>query len=438
MVDEPAKKKRKATEDSEEIVAVPGPPRGAAKKTTPRTEPTTNGAPKSSAAKGKGRADPPPKTGRVNGTSTEEVAERGSAISLDDGDDPPDPPRGTRGGSKQPKAKSGHPPSAPARPNKTDAKLAREADSLRAQLEQTREFTKEVDKLAKQLEDVFRTRNTEPEETLQEYKTHFEAEIRKKDILIEELTLQLTKLRPTAKSDQPYTLHFLTREAAEEEKTALREENSRLKETIKQRDGMIAAKVAQISALEDESKVVKKELDAEIERSKSLALRPAHSAPSRQQKPSPHEFQNTPVIRLYEDMTNILITSVKMEKSPEFPDLDEDILTCIYTYQNAEEGVTFSLNFTLRNTFDRPEGTEPAADLTKDQLVVKVKYEPKDLDKENQDLVGRLGFFKDPFMFARDQMTVFLKTLTDNVAGMFEPEHEGEGDDSADVIIVDE
>lgn len=62
---------------------------------------------------------------------------------------------------------------------------------------------------------------------------------------------------------------------------------------------------------------------------------------SRQQKPTPAEVQNTPVIKLYEDMTNILITSVKVEKSPEYPTLDEHILTCIYTYQNTEEHITF-------------------------------------------------------------------------------------------------
>ncbi|KAI0820222.1 hypothetical protein BC628DRAFT_1331039 [Trametes gibbosa] len=437
MVDEPVANKRKTSEDSEEVVIVPGPPRGAAKKSTARPEIAANGATKPSASKGKARADPRPKTGRANGTSTGEPAKKDSAISLDDGDEPPDPPaRSARGGSKQPKGKNGHPTSAPARSNKTDVKLARELDGLRTQLEQTRELTKEVDKLAKQLEDVFRTRNTEPEEILQEYKTEFETAIRKKDIMIEELTLQLTKLQSTSKSDKSYTLHFLTREAAEEEKAVLLEENSRLKETIKQRDGTIVGKDKQIRSLEDEAKMMKKELDAEIERSKSLAARPPPSASSRQQKPSPNEAQNTPVIRLYEDMTNILITSVKLEKSLEFPDLDEDILTCIYTYQNAEEHITFSLNFTLRNTYDRPEGADPGAELSRDQLVLKVKYEPKDLDKENPDLVGRLGFFKDPFMFARDQMTVFLKTLTDNVAGVFEPEPEG--DDSGDVIILDE
>ena len=70
----------------------------------------------------------------------------------------------------------------------------------------------------------------------------------------------------------------------------------------------------------------------------------------------------------------------------------------------------------------------------------KVRYTPKDLDQESTDIVGRLGFFKDAFMFSRDQMTVFLKTLTDTVSNIFE------GDDNSDappppreveVIVVD-
>lgn len=70
--------------------------------------------------------------------------------------------------------------------------------------------------------------------------------------MIEELTAQLSKLQTSSKSDKSYTLQFLTREAAEEEKQALREENIRLKEVIKQREATIASKDKQMHALEDE------------------------------------------------------------------------------------------------------------------------------------------------------------------------------------------
>ena len=44
------------------------------------------------------------------------------------------------------------------------------------------------------------------------------------------------------------------------------------------------------------------------------------------QKPAVGEAQNVPVIRLYEDLTNILVTGVRVDKSPEFPDIDENIM----------------------------------------------------------------------------------------------------------------
>ncbi|KAJ8501688.1 hypothetical protein ONZ51_g443 [Trametes cubensis] len=464
MVDEqPAKKRRKdPSEESEEVVAVPGPPRAVAKKSVARSEPPPNGTSK---AKGKARADPPAKGSKVNGTAVEAEEDNAEVVELDE-DEPPDPlpQKPVRAGSKQPKLKNGTHTPATTRPSKAEEKLARELESLRAQLERSRESAKEVrydlsrtpnlrcnrtvkittqrDKLAKQLEDVFRIRHTEPEQALEEYKSHFDDSMKRKESLIEELTAQLSKLQSSSKSGgkSQTTLHFLTREAAEEEKQALREENVRLKEVIKQRDATIASKDKQIQTLQDEAKIIQKELDAEIERSKALAARAPAPQVTRQQKPTPSESRNTPVIRLYEDMTNILVTGTKVEKNAHYPDLDEDVLTCIYTYQNPEEGSAFSLNFSLRNTYEYPEGIDSGTHIPKDQLVMKVRYEPKDLDKEPQDIVERLSFFKDPFMFARDQMTVFLKTLTDTIAAIFEPDAEGDGSgvhDDPEVIIVE-
>ncbi|KAI0672706.1 hypothetical protein C8Q78DRAFT_970424 [Trametes maxima] len=437
MVDpKPPKKRRKASEDSDsEVVAVPGPPKAASKRSSARPEPATNGTSKSAVAKGKERADPPSKGNGANGTSGKEPEEQGDVMELDDEDEPQDPPakRASRGGSKQPPAKARVEPRAA---RKVEDKLTREVESLRAQLEQSRDFAKERDKLAKQLEEVFRLRSTEAEQALEEYKAHMNESLQRKDSHIEELSAQLSKLSTSSKSSQSLSLHFLTREAAEEEKQALREENIRLKEVIKQRDATIVDKDKQIHSLQDEAKIVKKELDAEIERSKALAARGPAPAVARQQKPIAGEPRNTPVIRLYEDMTNVLVTSVKIEKSPEFPELDEEILSCIYTYQNPDKNTTFCeirvapltpLNFTLRNVFDRPPDAPQGQHLDKDQLVHKVKYEPKDLDKENPNVVEFLAFFKDPFMFARDQMIVFLKTLNDVITGIFEPEADGEG-----------
>ncbi|KAI0636428.1 hypothetical protein C8Q77DRAFT_1051096 [Trametes polyzona] len=442
MVDEPPakkpdKRKQPVEEDSDEVVALVGPPRG--KKAAARAEPHSNG--KSAAAKGKARADPPPKAAKPNGTPAEVVEESDGIAATGDGDEPSGPPpqRAVRGASKQPKAKNGTIVPPPARPSKADAKLAREIENLRAQLEQSRQATNEItaqrDKLAKQLEEVFRVRNTSPEEALQEYKSQFEDTIQKKDALIEQLTAQLSKLHSSSKPDKTYTLHFLTREAAEEEKLALREENNRLKEAIKQREATIASKEKQIQEVNEEVKVTKKELEAEIQRSKTLAARAPPPAAARMQKPAVGEAQNVPVIRLYEDLTNILVTGVRVDKSPEFPDIDENIINCIYTYQSAETGQRFALSFTLRDTYERPPDAPPGASLQKDELVRKVKYEPSNLDKEPPEIVESLNFFRGPFMFTRDQMTVFLRQLADTFLGIFEPDVEA--DNSAEVIVVD-
>ncbi|CDO77647.1 hypothetical protein BN946_scf184963.g4 [Trametes cinnabarina] len=473
MVDEqPANKRRKPSEDSEEVVAMPGPPpKSTARKTASRTEPATNGIIKAAVTKGKARADAPPKTGKVNGAPTAEEEERDEVMELDDSDKPLDPPaqRAVRSSSKQPKPTNASRASTVARSNKAEEKLAREVENLREQLERSRESAKEIatqrDKLAKQLEEVFRIRHTEPEQLLEEYKSQFDENINRKEALIEELTAQLAKLQSSSKSNKSHTLHFLTREVAEEEKQALRDENLRLKDVIKQRDATIASKDKQIHALQEEgmfprprlsvlpaaahlrappnlAKTVKKELDAEIERSKSLARTPAPTAAARQQKLTPSEPRNTPVIRLYEDMTNILVTGVKIDKSPDFPELDEEILACIYTYQSLDDDkLTFSLNFSLRNVYERPPDSAPGTPIPKENLILKVKYEPRDLDKERPEIVERLAFFKDPFMFARNQMTVFLKTLTDTVSSIFEPEGEGDEsgavDRSPEVVVVE-
>ena len=96
------------------------------------------------------------------------------------------------------------------------------------------------------------------------------------------------------------------------------------------------------------------------------------------------------------------------------------------------------MNFTLRNVFEKPDGHPEGEPLTREQLVQKVRYQPRDLDKEDPDIVSHLNFFKEPFMFARDQMVVFLKTLTDTVTSIFEVDDNGEAPvPQSEVIVVD-
>lgn len=77
-----------------------------------------------------------------------------------------------------------------------------------------------------------------------------------KESLIQELTERLTKLQTPGgtHTNQTFNLHFLTREAADEEKRHLLEEITRLKDLVKQRDAWLSGRDQQIVALRDESK----------------------------------------------------------------------------------------------------------------------------------------------------------------------------------------
>lgn len=70
------------------------------------------------------------------------------------------------------------------------------------------------------------------------------------DALIKELTSQLARVEPLSRTGQAVALHFLTREAADEEKRAAEQDISRLQEVIKAKDGVIDEKTNRIAELE--------------------------------------------------------------------------------------------------------------------------------------------------------------------------------------------
>ena len=70
--------------------------------------------------------------------------------------------------------------------------------------------------------------------------------------LIKELTTQITRLTPMSKEGRTSTLHFLTREAADEEKRTLEERLEKAEEVLKQKDVVIKDKDARISALDEQ------------------------------------------------------------------------------------------------------------------------------------------------------------------------------------------
>ncbi|KAI0707926.1 hypothetical protein C8Q76DRAFT_746914 [Earliella scabrosa] len=415
---EPAAKKPRSGE-----AEAAAPVKATAKKGPARGGSGVNGASKAGGpTKGKTRAEPPPKT---NGTSGEAMEVDHEDVVEVDEDEPPDPPvqRGNRSGGKQTKMRSGVATAAVGRPSKTEERLAREVERLRAQLDQARESSKEIaaqrDRLAAQCEEVFHVRHTEAEQALLDYKAHYDESMKRKESLIQELTERLTKLQTpgASSSNQTFNAHFITREAADSEKRGLEDEIARLKDLVKQRDASLAGKEQQIQALRNETVALKQERDAEIERSRQLAERMPTAGPS---KMTFAESKNSPVVRFYEDLTNILILSVKEEPSETWPELSEEVMQCVYTYINEEANIHFSLNFSIRNIYDRPEGYPPTERIERNKLVKKIKYTPYGLENETPDIVEGLNFFKSPFMFSDEQVPIFLKTLTDSVIAIFE------------------
>ncbi len=72
------------------------------------------------------------------------------------------------------------------------------------------------------------------------------------DELINELTTQIARLSPMLKDGRESTVHFLTREAADEEKRILEERLEKAKEALKQKDAVIKDKDARIVALNEQ------------------------------------------------------------------------------------------------------------------------------------------------------------------------------------------
>src|ERR1700722_17894058 len=76
------------------------------------------------------------------------------------------------------------------------------------------------------------------------------------------------------------------------------------------------------------------ELKAEIERSKVLGSKAApSSSKNRTSVDAGENLKNTEVLKLYEDMTNLLVTNVRYQKG-KYLEYDDCILTCVYTYLN--------------------------------------------------------------------------------------------------------
>jgi hypothetical protein len=83
-------------------------------------------------------------------------------------------------------------------------------------------------------------------------------------------------------------------------------------------------------------KQLRQELQMEIERANSLAARSGNQ-PGSAQRPKPGLSREDPklaqVVRLYEDLTNLLVTNLKHSAS-QWLNLDEWTMTCVYTFMD--------------------------------------------------------------------------------------------------------
>lgn len=83
----------------------------------------------------------------------------------------------------------------------------------------------------------------------------------------------------------------------------------------------------------------------------------------------------------------------------------------------------------MRKTATDPEDKTPPS--SRDELEAKCQYWPLSLELESPEFRERLDFFRESFIFSRDQMNVFMKTLGERLAAT----QGGEDDDEVEEII---
>ncbi|KAI0256871.1 hypothetical protein BJV78DRAFT_314631 [Lactifluus subvellereus] len=406
-------------DDDEDIPEVVQPEPRAKGKTKVAASPATNGKPPPK-AKGKGKAD-----STVNGHK-----DGSELVVIEELDD--DEPVVTKPLSP---AKKGKP-----RTDKSVSLDLEEGEIVKSELERMREerdlYKAKSEELSETLLQLIQTRNTEPEEQLESMKAQYGAASREE--LIKELTAQIARLTPMLKDGRTSTstLHFLTREAADEENRVLEERFRKVQEDLRQKDAVIKDKDARIAALNEQLETTQADLKAEIAHSQTLQNRstkgqrepPASALRGRAtQETLINDPKHGVTIRLYEDLTNLIVLSAKMQESPyaHLNDLDEIIYKCVFSHMN-----TASLSFLLTSMHQPKPSPDPARSppsaKTKDDLQHMVRYTPLELDKESQEYIQKLDFLADTFTFAYDQMEFFLKTLNDHFSSLAE-----EQDDSA-------
>ncbi|KAH9050603.1 hypothetical protein EDB84DRAFT_2394 [Lactarius hengduanensis] len=365
----------------------------------------TNGKP-ASKAKGKGKATPST-NGHRNDTEL---------VIIDELDDDGPLPAKPLPSAKKGKVFAGS-------TDTTEKGSFQELEKLREERDMYKEKSEQ---LSKSLLQLIQTRKTEPEEKLVSRKAHYDATSRAQEELIQELTTQVSRLTPMLKKDRTSTLHFLTCEAADEEKRIFEEHLREVQEELKRKDGVIKDKDNRIAALNEQLETTQADLKAEIAHTQTSLKNPKvqreHPGPAMRARTSLiNDPKHGATIRLYEDLTNLIVLSAKIQESPwvHFGGLEDIVYRCIFSHANSA-----SLSFTLTSMYQPKPSPDPNFHSppvnSKDDLQKMVQYTPLELEKESPEHIQKLDFLADKFTFAYDQMDYFLKTLNDHFSSASE------------------
>ncbi|KAF8484345.1 hypothetical protein JB92DRAFT_3029305 [Gautieria morchelliformis] len=280
------------------------------------------------------------------------------------------------------------------------------------------------DRLSGQLDEAFQLRQNEAERLMIEQKTQYDIRLKAQDDMIKELQDSLSRADALSLSGGGTSLHFLTRETADDEKQGLQREVSKLKKTVKEKDKTIDEKDIHIKGLDEQIQLLRADLKTEIENTKALTSRNPPSSSKHNSKSAESKHGN--VIRLYEELTGILITNVRHE--PGQYKEEDAVYSCVQTTSNEK-----SLNFTLKFFQEAEEGT-PSGATRGGRIIEKVIYTPQLLEREAADFVAQLDFLASPFTFQKAQMNVFTKTLTSYLEG----ENEENQSDASHMEVEDD
>ncbi|KZV90086.1 hypothetical protein EXIGLDRAFT_720662 [Exidia glandulosa HHB12029] len=313
----------------------------------------------------------------------------------------------------------------PARPTASVRELERIRKLKQKAEAQAADLEDQVQVLQKQFDDLTKLRTTDAERSRDDQRIEFEARIQTQEQLIKELTSQLARATKAAANKLPVTgkalsssiPHFITREAAQEERRAVERELAKRAEEVKEREQRIQERDDQITELKTAVRIAEEEL--RYERQQKATYTPASSSKAMRggagmRVEAGHQER---LVRFYEDITNVLVTSIRA--GPPVGGVgSEGEWTYNCCISMGPGGIDLSFKLT---TFAPANGVK-----SEDQPWV---YTPVNLERERPQVrLEVLDFFGESFQFPKKQLPAFFKQLSEKIA----PDAAPAGDDDDD------